>query len=510
MRNIKKLVILLIIITFLSLETLLFFVLKNNYSINKKDVSSDKITLQQKQKLEEVLNKYYKIKSNLKSDLEGKNIKKSDKVSFTDFINFKVPKVFAKEQNLIDEEIIAKGLATFLEIGREKTVSNAKQINNQDIENIKLAQSSLKKIKNNLKNLKKDFKNNQQTKNLLDNLFQQYDDIDLLLNRLLEYKQFYGLIISKFEIKQDIVLKNKFLDILSKMILADNEDVLKSEIKEFNKTSLEMADVFDKEIESFKKTKIPLTIRNKGILKKKIELTIKSLSSNKKCINKLNEELSQVKNTKILLENMISVKNNDECREYNFSIAKLQQNLVEYKKISGMDDVYKRIINNDNIIRKQAQLLQKKYKLSFVNGNNMYLNDLMGQFYRKSSKDIFTEKMDKLLKKMIIKSGKNKLVTVMKKDFSIEKRVKALWAEMICSNSCDNVFLKLETPKGKILDEVKVTKKDSMDYRHSRTYKIFYIKNPQIGHWKFRAEKNTLSEIESEQKLKLHIDLTNY
>jgi hypothetical protein len=103
---------------------------------------------------------------------------------------FCINKAFAQKNSLGKSGLVARGLATFLEIGRNKDVSNARRINAEDSSYIYIAQDNLKDIYRNafIISRSEQWADEEFFKLLLD----QYKNMEELLGELSIYKKFHA------------------------------------------------------------------------------------------------------------------------------------------------------------------------------------------------------------------------------------------------------------------------------------------------------------------------------
>ena len=146
-----------------------------------------------KQNLENVIRQYFEIQKGIGEEFLNKISQESAfKKQDSQYKNiFHAEIALAQENSLNKSALIARGIAAFLEIGRDKDITNAREINTEDITSIYIASDNLKEIFYEAYTLQRSRAwDDENIENFLDILLEQYKDMDGLLGELLVYKRF--------------------------------------------------------------------------------------------------------------------------------------------------------------------------------------------------------------------------------------------------------------------------------------------------------------------------------
>ena len=407
----------------------------------------------------------------------------------------------AKEKSLNKGAIIARGIAGFLEIGRDKDITNAMIVNSEDITRIYEAKDNLKEISNEAYILQRSrLGQDKDIDNFLESLLGQYKDMDSLLDELLVYKKFNAEQLAAAELEKIEKSIKKQIEIMAGLLVFSKDEerfnYLGAITPKYKKALAEAAVAFRESVENLKKIKISDDARDydllRNILQSRIDKYVVAAQVSEKTLADI-EEKGSLKNFVLDLfnsfdesdKNVFDSLNQPDSLELREAEIKMKRAIQKYKNDSRLAEIFKKIIITDTKLNEKSAFLKEKFNFSFYIGEGIYLEDLLAQFYRNETTEI-QKRLEELEKDAKEKFGGSGRVASV---FTVEPRHYSMTVTMLVEgDGAENMVFTLETPAGKIINKDIAQKTEGMRFASSRTYQLFKIENPEPGAWRAIAE----------------------
>ncbi|MCK5416340.1 hypothetical protein KAI92_02845 [Candidatus Parcubacteria bacterium] len=478
-------VLLIFLVLLLNFTFIWYFLLKDNHTTSNdltKLKSIPDIDNTYRNNLEEVITGYLEVQTSINNGIK-ENLILSIKVASGTENEPRVLGVNNFQKNKLDRgDRIARGVSTFWEIGRNKHIAEALEINEDDLEYIGIARQDVSFALADLDKLTKVTpKNYVAERQFAGKLTQYYHGLEKFLYQLELYKKFNGDQIKKVSDFKITEFSEKMMDYYKQSFglndetkfqyLTNTHDQAK-EIYEEGVTILEDSAV------NLENSLIPIDFVDPDILTElaslRIELYSKVATIFQQSANNLKKN-----NTTTSAETQIATANEDLLKIKE----KIEQSLLKIKVSSNISDIFNKIALVDKEIKDILPSIKKKYNF-LIKNNQTYLKDLMEEYVREKSKMLSQVEEYVETTKKELSNFKVGMSTV-----TINAPIQKLKILLITTEECNkDVIFNLKSPSGSIISSKNLFLYDNIIFGTTFNTHFFVITNPEIGTWEESAK----------------------